>query len=95
MDAKDKEYYEKYRKYYNKYQKVRKIKLKLNPICERCIKNKIVKQANEVHHKIPISTGITADDKYNLATSIDNLESLCFDCHNIEHGKYSIPELFW
>jgi 5-methylcytosine-specific restriction endonuclease McrA len=95
MDAATIEYYQKYRQFYNKYQKVRKVKLKLNPVCERCITKGIVKDVHEVHHKQPISTGRTYEEKYWLATSIDNLESLCKSCHDIEHGKYTIPEMYW
>jgi 5-methylcytosine-specific restriction enzyme A len=97
MQGKDNEYYQKYRKFYNKYQRVRKVKILLNPICERCAAKPIpiVKATHDVHHKQPISTGKDYYEKYLLATDIENLESLCKDCHDLEHNKYTIPQDFW
>jgi 5-methylcytosine-specific restriction endonuclease McrA len=97
MNSQDKAYYDKYRKFYNKYQKVRRIKLRQDPLCERCIAKDIpiIKSAQEVHHRKHISEGHTYEQKYILATDINNLESLCIDCHLIEHKKYNIPSEFW
>ena len=97
MDAQDRAYYERYRKFYNKYQKVRRVKIRQSPLCERCLLKDppILKATREVHHKIHISDGKTYEQKFILATSIDNLESLCLECHALEHNKYTIPEEFW
>jgi 5-methylcytosine-specific restriction endonuclease McrA len=97
MNSNDLQYYLKYRKFYNKYRKIRHIKLMQDPLCERCIEKNppIIKSAQEVHHKKHISEGLTYEQKYILATDINNLESLCIDCHTLEHNKYNIPSEFW
>lgn len=48
-------------------------------LCQRCLKSDVVKQADVVHHIVPI----LAD--WSLRLSLDNLESLCHACHNAEH----------
>jgi 5-methylcytosine-specific restriction protein A len=82
-------------KYYNKYRKVRALKVKLSPICERCIKTGVVKPVAEVHHKINIMSGQDENERIQLALDIENMESLCTDCHLFEHGKFTIPPEFW
>lgn len=72
------------KKYKSKrWQKLRKQKLLLNPICERCNKQGIIKATYIIHHKEYITDKNYEDD--NVFYNIDNLESLCFDCHNKEH----------
>ena len=49
--------------------------------CQRCKERGFYKPCEVVHHK-----------KYvrlfpELAISLDNLECLCFDCHEEEHGR--------
>lgn len=97
MNAQDYKYYQQYRLFYGKYQKVRKIKLRQDPLCQRCLLKDppIIKAVAEVHHKKHISDGKNYEEKYFLATDINNLESLCLDCHLIEHGKYNISEEYW
>lgn len=48
-------------------------------ICERC-----GKPAQICHHKTWLN-GINVNDP-NIALSFDNLEALCIECHNAEHG---------
>lgn len=72
------------KKYKSKrWQKLRKQKLLLNPICERCYKQGIVKATCIIHHKEYVTDKNYLDD--NVFFNIDNLESLCRDCHNKEH----------
>ena len=54
-----------------------------NGICERCKAKGIIKPAYFVHHK----THLTADNVKiaAIAYGFNNLEALCFDCHNAEH----------
>jgi len=51
-----------------------------HPQCERCSRDGIISDSVLVHHKVPISEG---GDRL----SIDNLEALCRDCHEIHHGR--------
>jgi 5-methylcytosine-specific restriction protein A len=62
-------------KVYNtkRWKLLRRHKLQLNPICERCD----MTLANEVHHVIAIQAG---GDPWNLS----NLEALCRVCHSKE-----------
>ena len=56
-------------------------------LCERCEAKGIIRPAKIVHHKKYISLDNINDPSVLL--SFDNLEALCFDCHNAEHFKSS------
>lgn len=72
------------KKYRSKrWQKLRKQKLALNPLCERCLAKKKVSSTYIIHHKEYITDKNYMDD--NIFFNIDNLESLCLKCHNQEH----------
>jgi len=60
--------------------KVRLLKLKANPLCERCEKGGLVVIATEVHHIKPWA------QHPDLAFVEDNLESLCEPCHDKSKG---------
>lgn len=49
-------------------------------ICERC-----GKPAQICHHKTWLNGSNVSDP--NVALSFDNLEALCLECHNAEHGR--------
>ena len=68
-----------------KWKKCRTTYKALHPICERCEKAGIVKRTERVHHKIYL----TPDNYKNpeISLNFDNLEALCFDCHQLEHFK--------
>lgn len=69
------------RKYKSKrWQKLRKQKLLSNPFCERCLLKGIYTPTYIVHHKEYV-TDKNYEDDY-VFYNIDNLESLCLDCHN-------------
>lgn len=74
------------RKYKSKrWQKLRKQKVLLNPWCERCSEKGIYTSTEIVHHKEYITNkNYMYDDVF---FNIDNLESLCRECHNKEHFK--------
>ncbi len=65
----------------NKWRKVRKEKLTMNPLCERCFKDNKLTPATEVHHIQPIEEAATLNLKTALAYNINNLMSLCHQCH--------------
>lgn len=46
-----------------------------NYLCQDCLKNEKITKATDVHHKIKIK------DDYSKRNDIDNLISLCKDCH--------------
>jgi len=69
------------------WQKVRRVKRKINPLCEDPLGNHSGRTvaAEEVHHLKPLA-------KYpELAFTLSNLQSLCRNCHHeIENGKTSM-----
>ena len=74
------------RKYKSKrWQRLRHQKLLLNPCCERCAKEGKYTSTEIVHHKEYITDKNYMHD--DIFFNIDNLESLCRDCHNKEHFK--------
>ena len=54
----------------------------MNPLCERCEENGIIRPMDEVHHILP------ADERPDLFYSLDNLMSLCFLCHKQVTNEY-------
>lgn len=54
-------------------------------LCERCLKNGIVKAGEEVHHKVRLTPENIHDPRITL--NWDNLELLCKQCHDAEHSK--------
>lgn len=72
------------KKYKSKrWRELRKQKLMLQPLCERCLKKEIHNSAYFIHHKEYVTDKNYEDD--NVFFNIDNLESLCKQCHNQEH----------
>jgi P27 family predicted phage terminase small subunit len=59
------------------------VKKKEDPLCEACLWIHVIKQVQEVHHKIPFEFGITTEEKEMLAFDLSNLWSLCTECHKI------------
>ena len=52
-------------------------------LCERCLKRGLIVPADQVHHKIKITSDNLNDPAITL--NHDNLEALCLDCHQDEH----------
>ncbi len=75
-----------------KWQKLRKKKLILDPLCERCLKKNIYSATYFIHHKEYITDKNYEDD--DIFFNIDNLESLCKKCHNEEHFKEKDEYIF-
>lgn len=65
------------------WRKCRAVYLSEHPCCERCLKAGVVSVAVHVHHKEELSEANFKDPM--IALNPDNLEALCFDCHNKEH----------
>ena len=76
-------------KYYNtkQWKNLRNYYIRRNPLCEICLSKGIVKPANEVHHKRPFLLGRTDEERWQLLTDEDNLQSLCYACHDEVHRK--------
>lgn len=77
------------------WRKTREQYLRLNPLCEECLKNGKVTAASSVHHKeSPFKTG---EINYTLLLDFDNLEAICESCHGQLHskGKVDNPEAEW
>lgn len=74
-------------KLYNsqRWRDLRAIKIQQSPLCEICISEGVVRATEEIHHIVPISTGLTYDDMQQLCYDFDNLQSLCKDCHHKIH----------
>lgn len=69
------------KKYRSKrWQKLRTLKKIQNPVCERCQKRGILTPAYIIHHKEYITEENYLND--DVFFNIDNLESLCLECHN-------------
>ena len=62
------------------WRKVRKVKLAMDPLCERCKMKGLLKPATEVHHRIAVRDG---GDPFD----VDRLESLCKPCHSRESAE--------
>ena len=54
-------------------------------LCERCLKNGIIKAGAIVHHKIHL-TKVNINDP-SVSLDWNNLELLCRECHALEHGS--------
>ena len=58
---------------------LRRLKLSIDPCCERCLAEGKIVQATVAHHKIERRV------QPALALDLDNLESLCAPCHSRHH----------
>ena len=56
------------------------------PLCQDCLKEGRITPTEEVHHiKSPFAKGLTPDEKYQRAYDVENLVSLCRECHIRRH----------
>lgn len=65
------------------WQMVRDNYLKGHQFCERCLKKGEASPAVYVHHKVWLT--VENVHKPEIAYGTDNLEALCFNCHQAEH----------
>lgn len=75
-----------------RWKDLREYKKNINPFCERCLLKGKYNPAYIVHHKEYITQENYMDD--NVFYNIDNLESLCLECHNKEHFSDETDYLF-
>ena len=54
-------------------------------LCERCLARGLIRQGDEVHHKIRLTPENINDP--NISLNWENLEMLCKDCHEKEHDR--------
>ena len=60
---------------------------KKNPLCEMCLQKGKTTPVEAVHHiDSPFREGLTEEEKWGLMLDIDNLMSVCVDCHLEIHG---------
>lgn len=67
-----------------------KAKKMMNPLCERCLarqEGERVKAVEEIHHIIPISRAIDDLQILEYGFDIDNLMSVCCQCHEDIHAE--------
>ena len=82
--------------YYNrlinswKWQCLRASYLADHPVCEICAANDRTRPATEVHHRIPVESGITEMRMTQLAYDVENLQALCRDCHHDIHTQEGV-----
>lgn len=67
-----------------KWKKLRLVKLMQNPLCEKCLHKGIITPAVDVHH-IDSFMNYEGVKRKEVAFNINNLESLCKECHQREH----------
>lgn len=89
-----KEYAKKFYKS-KKWQKVRAyVWARDKGLCQRCLRNHIIKAGDTVHHITEITPENITDE--SIALNPDNLETLCRDCHAAVHKKekrWTVDEL--
>lgn len=69
------------------WRQTRKTKLDRNPFCEDCARSGVITPACEVHHLIPVKAIADPDRQYRMTFDINNLASLCHDCHAERHKR--------
>ena len=78
--------YEKYerdpvtkKRYGKTWEKIRKRYVQFHPVCEMCFERGIIRETEEVHHRVPLSEGGTHEES--------NLIALCKSCHSSIHAS--------
>ena len=69
------------------WREIRNAKLNANPLCERCARKGYVTPARVIHHIREIESGLTDEECRQLAYSMSNLQSLCYECHHEVHSE--------
>lgn len=69
------------RGYGRDWQTLRESFLRDHPLCARCLAQGVIRPATVVHHVQPV------EQRPDLRLNPDNLEALCRNCHELEHGR--------
>lgn len=79
----------KYRQLINsqRWVKLRAKKASASPLCEKCMEKGLTTPMEEVHHKVPIESAPDFETMKLLAFDINNLQSLCRECHKEAHRE--------
>lgn len=57
------------------------------PLCEVCASKGITTPAQAVHHlDSPFRDGLSEEEKWDKLLDLDNLQSICVECHLKAHG---------
>lgn len=67
------------------WRNVRKVKLMEQPLCEVCLAEERRTKADMVHHIIELRS----PNGWKHRLDLNNLESICYSCHNKEEHRYS------
>lgn len=67
------------------WRNTRKHKLMVQPLCEVCARQGRMTTADMVHHIIELRS----PNGWEKRLELDNLESICYECHNKEDHRYS------
>lgn len=68
------------------WRKTRKVKLMEQPLCEVCLAQGRMTKADMVHHH---KYELREPGGWEHRLSLDNLQSICYTCHNGIHHEYS------
>lgn len=83
--AKDKDY--KRLIHTSRWLRLRRDKLTAQPTCQRCAERGRVAAATEVHHVVPVESGLSLGEKQRLMYDPHNLMALCHGCHVEVHTE--------
>lgn len=70
----------------SQWRKTRKAKLMQHPLCEVCAREGRMTKADMVHHH---KYELREPGGWENRLSLDNLQSICYACHNGIHHEYS------
>ena len=78
-----------YAKYYNSgaWYRLRNLYIREHPLCEICLEEDKTTPAEEIHHKIPFSTGCNNQERWKLLLDKNNLQALCKEHHKQLHAE--------
>lgn len=68
-----------------RWQSCREKYINKHPLCEKCLEAGAITPARYVHHKIHLTETNVKDIR--IAYGEDNLQSLCYECHEREHER--------
>lgn len=64
------------------WRNLRRTKMSIQPMCEWCLQNNRYSKGQVIHHKVEVRDGKRG---WELRADINNLETLCHECHNKHH----------